>query len=164
MPISKYVLVFFIFFALVFLKDTILTYYWLPFSGFSLLSSLIFFLYISEKKWIICLFTCLLSGVVWDVFSFSPFGIHLFLAIFLFGITSLWVSLFSTSQPSIVGYFLVVPVLEEMVMFFFHYLGKTVWISQVLDIFIAAISILVNFLFFYFLKTIVPVKETGDVE
>ena len=133
MNISKFVLVILVFFSIFFLKNAILTHYWSILAQLSFLPFLVWVIGTSEERWYLVFVACLLVAFLLDIFSFSIFGFHLLLSIGLFLLSQAWISLFSITTESLLGFCITAPIVELFFIFFIQFFAKSIqqsWVSR----------------------------------
>ena len=164
MTVSRYLLIILVFFSIFFFKNRVLSFYWSVFSQVSLLPFLIWSVCINEKRWYLSLVCCLLPGFLLDIFFFSAFGIHLLVCIGLFSLAQAWISLFSTTSGSLLGFFFMAPMVDLVVVSLVQFLGVSVRLSAPSLLGMITLSILLNLFLIFAWLFLFPVKEIDYVE
>lgn len=164
MNISKFVLVILVFFSIFFLKNAILTHYWSILAQLSFLPFLVWVIGTADERWYLVFVACLLVAFLLDIFSFSIFGFHLLLSIGLFLLAQAWISFFSITTESLLGFCITAPIIELFFIFFIQFFAKSIQQSWVSRIELFFLSFLLNLFFLSAWFYVFPPERLNNVE
>ena len=164
MTFSKLVLVFLVFFSIIFFKNNVLTQYWPILGQLSFLPFMIWAVCVSEKRWYFALISCLLVAFLLEFFSFSIFSFHILLSIGLFLLAQTWISFFSITSGSLLGFCLTASGVEIFFIIVLQYFTRSVQHSWLFSVELLALSFFLNLLVLSAWLYYFPPERLNNVE
>jgi len=146
MTFSKLLLIILVFFSLNFLKNNVLAQYWPILSQLSFLPFMIWVVCVSEKRWYLALISCLFVAFLLEIFSFSIFNLQILLSIGLFLLAQTWISFFSVSSGSLLGFCLAAPSVEIFFIIILQFFTRSIQYSWLFWVELLLLSFFLNLL------------------
>lgn len=164
MTFSKLVLIILVFFSINFFKNNVLTQYWPILNQLTFLPFMIWAISVSEKRWYILLVSCLLIAFLLEIFSFSIFGFHILLTIGLFLMAQFWISLFSITSGSLLGFCITAPGVELFFIMILRFFTNSVQHSWLVWVELFVLSFFLNLLVLSAWLYYLPPERLNNVE